>query len=209
MWKSFIHDKPTKPDIDALVKVYFSSGYDISAMLKSIFNSPAFYSEAAMYSQIKSPVEFAVTLVRTLGAPLSAARDMQRDLNGMGQDLFNPPTVKGWQDGASWINSRTLLARVQFARNLTNEMGRRTNLGEKLRLFMDTQEWTSPDAAVQALWEAVMPGQKMSNEMRTALVERLQDGAPKDEKAIDAERFDKKVPGLVELIVAAPEYQLA
>ncbi len=44
----------------------------------------------------------------------------------MGQDLFYPPNVGGWAGGRSWLSSRGMIARMNFATALAfgNELGR-------------------------------------------------------------------------------------
>ena len=84
---------PSPADIKPLTQAYLSSGYDIRAVLAAIFTSPAFYSDAALHSKIKSPTEYIVTALRTLDAPFSATNN---NLLGagrmMGQELFTRRT---------------------------------------------------------------------------------------------------------------------
>ena len=40
-------------------------------------------------------------------------------MRSMGQDLLEPPSVKGWDGGPAWINTATLLARINFANALS------------------------------------------------------------------------------------------
>lgn len=121
----FVHETPTAADIEPLAKVYYSSGYDMRAVLRVLLSSPIFYSDKAFYARIKTPVEFVVMAMRSLNAPLLVAQKLQENLSTMGQDLFNPPSVKGWDGGRSWINSRTLTARMGFTGELTGAMNRR------------------------------------------------------------------------------------
>jgi uncharacterized protein (DUF1800 family) len=82
-----------------------------------ILRSNLFFSEHAVGQRIKSPVELAVGLVRELGlAPAMAA--VGRELVNLGQQLDAPPTEQGWAGGADWINSFTLLLRLQLLQRL-------------------------------------------------------------------------------------------
>lgn len=207
LWKFFVNGHPSESDIKALSTVYFKSGYDIRSVVGAIFDSPVFYSDAAMYANIKSPVEFAVQMLRTLGAPMSSSRDLFRDLSGMGQDLFNPPDVAGWRQGQAWINTRTLLSRIQFASSLAYESSRRTKLADNLKKGpLDdpgAKGFATPEVAVDALWDALMPGRAMEPRIRNALIASLKKDVPEGEV-----RFDDKLPGLLDIIVSTPEYQL-
>jgi hypothetical protein len=87
-----------------------------------MLRSNLFYSPAAYRTRIKSPVEFAVGIVRGLEGsagplPLAAV------LEGLGQVLFAPPSVKGWDGGPAWLNAQTLLSRNNLALALTSTEG--------------------------------------------------------------------------------------
>lgn len=242
LFRFFVHDNPSDADIARLSKAYFANGYQISAVLEAIFNSPVFYSPAARFAKIKSPIEYVVMTMRSLDAPMSAARDLAGNLSLMGQELFDPPNVKGWPEGRDWINARTLLSRVNFASNLTGEMSRRVSLLERLQGFepiekspiaipslktgetmmgamnapameapaMDAMEMAAPKLAspsnlgaaeaVDTLWNALLPGFPMAPEMRASLVDYC--------KVNGKDNVAAKLPGLLNLIVSVPEYQL-
>ena len=103
--------------------------------------------------------------IRAYDAPLSAARDLQRSLALMGQDLFNPPNVKGWSEGRDWINTRTLLARVNFASQLTDEMKNRVSLQERLRAFDAATAPSIPNLGGAANDQAMVNGPAMMGAM--------------------------------------------
>lgn len=209
LWKFFVGNEPSQAELKNVEDVYFSSGSNIGAMIDCIVKSSAFYAEANRYARVQSPVEFAVAQIRLLGAPLTAFRDLYRDLAGMGQDVFNPPNVKGWPDGDAWINTRTLLARVNFARRTVSDTGRRVNLAERLKPLLG-DEPTTPESAAQVVWEMLRPGLPISSPARASLMAKLSAGRPAEPKNTAAEmRFAEKLPALLDIVVATPEYQLA
>lgn len=85
--------------------------YDLAPALKTLFKSRHFYSDAIVLNKIKSPAELVVGAVRTLGVPARDLNTMADAMERMGQNLFFPPSVKGWDGGRSWINTATLFAR--------------------------------------------------------------------------------------------------
>ena len=104
--------------IDAMAQVYFDSGYDITEMLRSLFNSDFFKSEDARYEKVKGPAEFAVGILRMTKEFDTPNREMInrfRQINWMGQELNNPPSVEGWHQGVEWIDTGTLMERINFA----------------------------------------------------------------------------------------------
>src|SRR5690606_37556593 len=115
LWKFFVSDTPPKAEVERLANVYLQSGFDMRKVVEAILVSPNFYSTTNRYTRIKSPVEFVVNVVRTLDVPLMVIRNLPGTIDSMGQELLNPPNVAGWPGGLEWINTRTLLARVNFS----------------------------------------------------------------------------------------------
>jgi len=210
LFKYFVHDTPTPADIAPLTKVYFSSGYEMRSVVGAILTSPAFYSNAAFHAKIKSPVEFTVTALRTLDAPFSATNNtIIGATRAMGQDLFNPPNVKGWPGGKTWMNTMTLITRVNFAGSVTYEMGRRGTLSSHLRRGIAAygtapSGLNTPEQLVDALWGMLLPGHTPTAQTRDALL-----GYARDHGNPGTVNFDAKAGGLVSLILSTPEYQLA
>jgi len=95
----------------------FARDYDVSKLVETMLRSRLFFSPAAYRRRIKSPVEFALGIVKGLEAVVPTAQ-LGQDLAALGQDLYHPPTVKGWQGGRNWINHATLLGRSNLAQSL-------------------------------------------------------------------------------------------
>ena len=208
LFKFFVHETPSAAEIKPLTQAYFASGYEIRAVLTALLMSPSFYSEAALHSKVKSPTEYLVTVLRTLDAPFSAANN---NLLGagrtMGQELFNPPNVKGWSGGKTWMNTMTLMMRANFANTLTNQMGQHGTLSPRLHRAIVAHGTApsglqTPAQMVDAVWGVLLPGQTPSAATHSALVNYVADGG-------SSVNFDAKAPGLTALILSAPEYQLA
>jgi hypothetical protein len=89
-------------------------------LLREIFSSAEFYSDRAMGTQIKSPVQYIVQTSKLLETHLPSAMVAQNAMRQMGQILFAPPNVKGWDGGKAWITTSTLLFRYNFASYLIN-----------------------------------------------------------------------------------------
>ncbi|MFZ4572793.1 MAG: DUF1800 domain-containing protein [Phycisphaerales bacterium] len=97
--------------IRSLAASLLASKYDIKPMLEKLFLSEHFYSPAIMNEQIKSPVVLVVGAVRSLNCPPRDLSILNDAFDLMGQNLFYPPSVKGWEGGRSWINTSTLFVR--------------------------------------------------------------------------------------------------
>ena len=85
----------------------------IAGTVQRILGSQLFFSTTAVGRKIRSPVEFAVGLLRSLDG-LTNVNALSQQLRQLGQGLFFPPSVKGWDGGRSWINSSTLVGRANL-----------------------------------------------------------------------------------------------
>ncbi|HEX7009129.1 MAG TPA: DUF1800 domain-containing protein, partial [Phycisphaeraceae bacterium] len=85
--------------------------YRLGPVLRTLFKSRHFYDPSVMGRQIKSPVQLLVGSVRMLGTPTRDMQTLSLTLRMMGQTLFDPPSVAGWDGGRAWINTATLLVR--------------------------------------------------------------------------------------------------
>ena len=129
MYHFFVADEPPVPSwpytpprdqeaIDTLVKAYFDSGYEIKAMLRALFTSDFFKAEDIRYEKVKSPAEFVAGVLRLTGEfdrPRREIMDRARQMVYMGQHLNNPPSVEGWHQGVEWLDTGTLVERINFA----------------------------------------------------------------------------------------------
>ena len=86
--------------------------------MRAILLSAQFRDPANRGALIKSPVELVVGTVHLLGLPVPEKTQLVRMMQGLGQMPFDPPNVKGWPGGESWITTYTLLLRQQFLRRI-------------------------------------------------------------------------------------------
>ena len=85
--------------------------YEIKPVLRRLFLSQHFYHAEVMNRRVKSPAELVVGAVRTLRTPVRDLGVLLSAMDLMGQNLFYPPSVKGWDGGRSWVNTSTLFVR--------------------------------------------------------------------------------------------------
>ena len=91
-----------------------SSGWDVSAFLRKLFLDPQFYSEDVVGTRIAGPVEYLVGSCRRLGLE-PPPQLVWLAAGQLGQRLFDPPNVKGWEGGAAWVTTSSLLQRGNYA----------------------------------------------------------------------------------------------
>jgi len=120
LWRFFVEDDPSTEIVNAIGERIRAHNFEMRPMLREIFSSAEFYSNRAMGGQIKSPVQYIVQTSKLLDAPPPAPIAAQNAMRQMGQILFAPPNVKGWDGGKTWISTSTLLFRYNFANYLIN-----------------------------------------------------------------------------------------
>jgi uncharacterized protein (DUF1800 family) len=118
--RAFVADTPDEGAVAGSAETFRRTNGNVRAVLEELLSSEAFYARRAAI--IRSPVEFIVGAVRTLGQPKLEARQilgLAQTAGKLGQLLLQPDTVKGWDGGREWINDSTLLTRMQVAAALT------------------------------------------------------------------------------------------
>jgi uncharacterized protein (DUF1800 family) len=115
IWRYFVEDEPSQKIVSAVAVRLRAEKYEVRPILREIFSSTEFFSESAMHSQIKSPIQFLVQTAKLLETDLPAPKVAQNAMMQMGQLLFAPPNVKGWDGGRAWISPSTILFRYNFA----------------------------------------------------------------------------------------------
>jgi len=119
IYRYFVRQDLSADQQEKLGAVLRNANYNLAALLETIFLSRDFYSPASVGTQIKSPVQLAISTFRKLGlkeAP--GVPDFNIATGTLGQRLFSPPTVAGWAEGRSWITPGLLLERGNFIRDI-------------------------------------------------------------------------------------------
>ncbi len=138
MYHFFVADEPPVPSwpytpprdpaaIDTLTQAYFEHNYDIKSMLRVLFTSEFFKTEDIRYEKVKSPAEFVAGVLRLTGEfdrPRREIMDRARQMIYMGQHLHNPPSVEGWHQGTEWLDTGTLVERVNFASEQVGDLNK-------------------------------------------------------------------------------------
>ena len=147
----FVYSDPEPDLIEALAQTYALSGADIAKTVGAIVRSNVFFSSRAYRSMPKSPLDFTIGLLRFAGTQ-NVPVTLPSALSRMGQEPLNPPSVKGWDGGPTWINTNTLLARFNFvnafiATSAPKSLSKRTS---SIATAPSSAPYLQPEAIVQA-----------------------------------------------------------
>ncbi len=119
LFSFFAYPNPEADVVHHLADVFQAKRYNVGAVVKEIFAMDAFYSDKAYRASIKSPAELVAQTLKATTADQKGYTAAAGAMAAMGQILFYPPNVAGWPSGTSWINSSTLLNRINFANAAT------------------------------------------------------------------------------------------
>jgi len=219
LYHFFVNENVTPPDsfLAPLADAFRKSDYDITVPVQMILLSKHFYSDHAYRQKVKWPVEYAVGAVRMIGVGRTGqitvnSYSLLGTLELMGQLLYAPPNVKGWEAGKAWLNTATVLARHNFAHSLVNGMG---DLNENAKKYnqqtfltaadplaiMRGQELTEPDRVVDLYARLLLPGD-FRPEVRSKLINYIGDVDP------ETRTFDQRCRDAIFVMLTLPEYQL-
>jgi uncharacterized protein (DUF1800 family) len=118
IWNYFAGQVPDEALNTALANVLRANGNNFKPFLRVMLRSEEFYSDDIVRNQVKSPVQWLIGSVRMLECDLPPTLVSWGMLRQLGQDIFAPPNVKGWDGGVTWITTNTLLTRYNDAQSL-------------------------------------------------------------------------------------------
>ncbi len=205
----FVTDDPDPRMVEDLAAVYTKENGNTRAILKALFSHPGFKSEKAFHAKIKSPAELVVGTIKTLQVQ-NLDGDLTASMSRMGQSLFEPPSVKGWDGGHAWISTNTMMERFNFATRITQQKFDAMEGYISPSELVANQGLTNARGMVDYFVSVLLDGD-MPEPAKADLVKYVSSdftGKPipsiPDDKLLDA-----KLRGLVHLIMTMPTYQLA
>ena len=223
LWNFFAGQPPSEGLNTALAAVFRADGNNFKPVLRAMFLSEEFYDPSVVRNQVKSPVQWLVGTVRMLESELPPPVVCWNLTRNLGQDLFAPPNVKGWDGGLSWITTNNLLARYNEAASLVEGVppaamgmnaGRRGNpngarplpnlmRGPRIgrvdvaKIFTQ-KEHTDKDALIAALERRLLQS-KLKEKQEKTLREFLDSRGALD---------DNDILVAIRLVMSTPEYQV-
>jgi len=212
IWEWFAYPNPDNELIERLAEPFYRNGMSIRFLLRSIMESPEFYSPQAYRTIYKNPVDFAVTTVRQLGFGATALDDNNYKIGvrpatalriatkGMGMDLMWPPDVSGWKSGPTWVSTATIVERIHWAQILFDRAEvsvkkRQFTIGsDATNLFAQDRSAEGIARRLASIFDADLPASRLAN-----LSQAARSASSGDSNDIAA--------SVTRLIFAAPEFQ--
>ena len=216
LYNFFVADEPQVPSwsetpprdpaaVDALAHTFLDSDGDIREVMRTLLRSDFF--KAARFQRVKSPAEFVGGAIKLAGSPRFPDPSVARLAPAamvMGQKLMDPPSVEGWHTGKEWLDAGTLTERVNFA---VEQVMDTTKPGvaaiiDRLAAAGDA----TPEQFVERCLDLCGP-LEASAETRAALVDFAQGEGALTFSNGASDEAKSRIGRMVQLIVAAPEYQ--
>ena len=220
LYNFFVADEPQIPawkdtpprDVEAiktLEKAFIDSKFEMRAVLRALFNSDFF--KDARFQKMKNPAEVVVGTLRLVKDHQEVKLGLfpiMKETTYMGQDLLNPPTVEGWHTGREWIDSGTLVERINF---VADYVGNLDMPGVKLIVdrMSDGTSTMSPEELVDGCLDLIGPVE-VREKTRNAMIEHARSaGELRRATQEDKNKLAGRVAEMLQLIVATAEYQYA
>jgi len=154
---------------------------------------------------VKSPVELVAGMIRGLNIETNGL-ELVNPVNGMGQSLFNPPNVAGWKGGTSWINSATMIYRLNFANTVATARQKGFVFDPAQTLLQNGV--AQPQGAVDYFTNLLIDGVIPDSE-RKILLSYLNVSSSTTVSSSSAWATDEQLRSLTYLVLCSPDYQLA
>lgn len=177
----FVSDTPPAALVDRMATSFLKSNGDIKSVLRTMFNSPEFWSTDVVRAKVKTPEEFVVSAVRASGADVVNPQALVQALDKLGMPLYGMQTPNGYRwmkDG--WVSTGALVSRMNFALILTAGRipGVRVDwgsvLGEKTAGVMPASYTpgvpADPAVAKEKRLEQILLGQSVSEKTRATVL---------------------------------------
>jgi uncharacterized protein (DUF1800 family) len=190
-------DAPDEGLIQDVARIYYATKYEIKPMVRRLLTSPQFHDEKNFYKRYAWPVEFAVRSLKEVGWNGFSVANLLTPLLNMGQQLFEPPDVAGWDLGRGWFSSGGMLARMNFSAQLASNQ--KINLRDRAR-----SEAKTPEALLSWVLDRLTPN-NFAPGSYNALLDYTRAGI---NWSGSDDQIATKTAGLVHLIVGSGDYQL-
>lgn len=205
LYKEFVFFEPDEPVIEELANILRENDYVLKPVLSALFKSEHFHSSKIVGAKIKSPVEHVVTLEKQFKLFTPDYEYMRNVANDIGQTLFSPPNVAGWEGDKTWISTNTLPARHIFSDKVIS--GNKS----KLKILEFARSFENSENVVQFIDDVVdvFFSYKLSENRKQYLMDILLDGAEIYDWSTYNENAEARLGSFFKSLCRLSEYQLS
>jgi len=199
MWDFFVSEvvEPDEGTINDAASAYLLNGTSIASLVHYMLRSRQFQNPGNWRTRFSWPVEYVVRAVKEVGWSGFSVDSLRTPLTTMGQTLFEPPDVNGWELGTGWFTTGGMLARMNFAATLAGNQ--RLNLVRAIG-----GAGSSPASVLDVFLDRLSPA-PFDSSARSELLGYLEAGGAWTGSET---QLRTKAAGLARLIVGSGEYQI-
>jgi uncharacterized protein (DUF1800 family) len=115
----FVSDNPPESLVTRMAKTFTATDGDLREVMRTMVYAPEFWNQANFRIKVKSPLEMVASAVRAVGGEIDYGNSLVGLMNQLGEPLYRKVEPTGYSNrGTDWMNSASLLARMNFAMNL-------------------------------------------------------------------------------------------
>jgi uncharacterized protein (DUF1800 family) len=199
LWGFFVSEleEPDPVFVDAAATLYLQGNTEMKPVVRYILQSSWFLDANRTYARYSWPVEFVVRSMREVGWQGFSVNTARTPLTNMGQSLFEPPDVSGWELGQAWFSTGATLARMNFASTLAGNQ--KFNLADAA-----APHRADPGSFLDFFLERLSPAPYESAPRNELLAYLTSGGAWTGSTS----QTRTKAAGLAKLIIGSADYQL-
>ncbi len=190
-------DPPDETLVSELSQIYYASRFEMKPVVEHLLRSRQFNAASNRYARYSWPAEFVVRAIKEVGWTGFSVNDALTPLANMGQQLFEPPDVSGWELGRGWFSSGAMLTRMNFAAQLATNQ--KFNLRDTVRGARQ-----SPETLVSLMLDR-LTAPAFSRDAYQALLDYARAGGAWTGSDT---QLATKASGLAHLITGSGDYQL-
>jgi uncharacterized protein (DUF1800 family) len=184
----FVSDNPPEPLVQKMAATFTATDGDLRAVMATMLKAPEFWDPANFRSKVKSPLEMVVSAVRAVNGDLDFAQQMNGTMTSLGEPLYRKLEPTGYSNRSTdWMNSASLLARMNFANNLAQ--------GKVAGVKVDKSQFNGDPATIERTILQTQPSEDAKAAIQAGLAEQAQQNA------------DQIGPLVAGLTLGSPDFQ--
>ncbi len=188
----FVSDNPPEALVAKMAATFTSTDGDIRAVMETMLKAPEFWAPANFRSKVKSPLEMVVSAVRAVNGDVDFVQQLNGTMTSLGEPLYHKLEPTGYSNRSTdWMNSASLLARMNFANNLAQ--------GHVAGIKVDTAQFAGDPETIERRLLLTAPSEDAKAAIQAGLAQQAAQGATQQQ--------DRIGPLVAGLTLGSPDFQ--
>ncbi len=199
--RRFVADDPPPSLVNRMSQMFLRSNGNLREVVRTMVESPEFWSEGAYTAKIKTPFEMVVSSLRATDADVASTLPIANELQKLGEPLYRKTEPTGYPStNDAWVSSASLLERMNFSLALTHN--------RLPGITVNLNAWQTAVAANPMSLAQTLLQQSPSPQTQTAIQSMLANPDLQQQLAASAKAGTPRIPSLIAgLVLGSPEFQ--